>query len=88
MYLIVRQVKLGVLLLMGSEKAEKNIIQNAHFRRKLFISKWNGKENTIEKIRNLGNPIPKNKDLRDNSKNQLLLEKDFGYTPSRFLDLD
>lgn len=39
MYLIVRQVKLGVLLLMGSEKAEKNIIQIVHLRRKLFISK-------------------------------------------------
>lgn len=68
MYLIVRQVKLGVLLLlMGSEKAEKNIIQNVHLRRKLFISKRNGKENTIEKIRNLRNPIPKHKDLRDNT---------------------
>lgn len=28
MYLIVRQFKLGVLLIMGSEKAEKNIIQS------------------------------------------------------------
>lgn len=87
MYLIV-QVKLGVLLLMGSEKAKKNIIQNVNLRKKLYISKWNRKENTIEKIINLGNPKPKNEDLRDNCKNQLQLEKDYGYTPSTFLDLD